>query len=138
MYSLLIHLSGPKPNSYSINLQSGSYQQYTANCQQYLPASVQQIPSMPRRIFLRPRSRRTCLATSRFSMYLKKRYRAVQWITTNVHPHTNTASQVNNGSLHTHIHKHLVNKPDVNIHTGVHQLSFQLHTGTELLQLINK
>ena len=50
-----------------------------------LTTNTKQSPSMPRRIFLRPRSRRTCLATSRFSMYLKKRYSDVLWITWHVH-----------------------------------------------------
>jgi len=50
-----------------------------------LTTNTKQSPSMPRRIFLRPRSRRTCLATSRFSMYLKKRYSDVLWITAHVH-----------------------------------------------------
>jgi len=75
---------------------------------QHLPATVEQIPSMPRRIFFRPRSRRTCLATSRFSMYLKKRYSAVLWITTNVHPHKcthqadNKQTSVTNSSMPTY------------------------------------
>lgn len=39
------------------------------------------LPSIPSLIFLSPRSFKTDLATSRFSMYLKKRYSFVLYIT---------------------------------------------------------
>ena len=39
------------------------------------------LPSIPSRIFLRPLSLRTSLATSRFSKYLKNRYKEVEYTT---------------------------------------------------------
>lgn len=45
------------------------------------PSCYSVLPSMPNRIFFSPLSFKTDLATSRFSMYLKKRYSFVLYIT---------------------------------------------------------